>query len=41
MEKFGWGSDDVYERIRVELKKSPLFRFDWFIKSRNTTVFIV
>jgi hypothetical protein len=39
MEKFGWGSEDLYEKIRLELKKSPLFRFDWFIKSRNTTVY--
>ncbi|KAJ1540037.1 hypothetical protein HK405_012122, partial [Cladochytrium tenue] len=35
LEKFGYGSDDVYERIREEIKRSSLFRFDWFIKSRT------
>ncbi|KAI8907258.1 SNF2 family N-terminal domain-containing protein [Gorgonomyces haynaldii] len=35
MQKFGYGSDDMYDRIRAELKRSPLFRFDWFIKSRT------
>ncbi|KAJ1817125.1 chromatin remodeling complex Adenosinetriphosphatase [Coemansia sp. RSA 2598] len=32
----GIGSDDVYDRIRQEIRLSPLFRFDWFIKSRNS-----
>ncbi|KAJ3048565.1 hypothetical protein HK097_010430 [Rhizophlyctis rosea] len=35
LEKFGYGSEDVYEKIRDEVRKSPLFRFDWFIKSRT------
>ncbi|KAI9000230.1 member of the imitation-switch class of ATP-dependent chromatin remodeling complex [Gaertneriomyces semiglobifer] len=35
LEKFGYGTDDVYERIVQEIKRSPLFRFDWFIKSRT------
>ncbi|KAJ3330871.1 hypothetical protein HDU76_004637 [Blyttiomyces sp. JEL0837] len=35
LEKFGYGTDDVYERIREEIKRSTLFRFDWFIKSRT------
>ncbi|KAI8323958.1 hypothetical protein GQ54DRAFT_257323 [Martensiomyces pterosporus] len=34
--RMGVGSEDVYEKIRQELRLSPLFRFDWFIKSRNT-----
>ncbi|XJO76806.1 hypothetical protein BDV3_007283 [Batrachochytrium dendrobatidis] len=34
--KFGYGTDDIYEKIRTEIRKSPLFRFDWFIKSRTT-----
>ncbi|KAJ1939514.1 chromatin remodeling complex Adenosinetriphosphatase, partial [Kickxella alabastrina] len=32
----GIGSDDVYDKIRQELRLSPMFRFDWFIKSRNS-----
>jgi len=31
----GYGEDDVYEKIRQEARFSPLFRFDWFLKSRN------
>ena len=38
MQKFTYGSEDMYDRIRSELKKSPMFRFDWFIKSRTTNV---
>lgn len=34
--RIGFGCDDVYDRIRQELRVSPLFRFDWFIKSRNS-----
>ncbi|KAJ1849240.1 chromatin remodeling complex Adenosinetriphosphatase [Coemansia sp. RSA 2708] len=34
--RIGIGNDDVYDRIRHEVRLSPLFRFDWFIKSRNT-----
>lgn len=36
LEKFGYGSsDDVYEKIRLEVRKSSMFRFDWFLKSRT------
>ncbi|KAJ3220341.1 hypothetical protein HDU67_000008 [Dinochytrium kinnereticum] len=35
LEKFGFGTEDVYEKIREEIKHSTLFRFDWFIKSRT------
>ncbi|KNC98614.1 uncharacterized protein SPPG_06295 [Spizellomyces punctatus DAOM BR117] len=35
LERFGYGSDDVYDKILDEVKRSPLFRFDWFIKSRT------
>ena len=38
LEKFGYGTEDVYEKIRDEVRKSPLFRFDWFIKSRTAVV---
>ncbi|KAK9722597.1 chromatin remodeling complex Adenosinetriphosphatase [Basidiobolus ranarum] len=37
LESFGYGSEDVYENIRNEIRRSPLFRFDWFFKSRTTT----
>nr|KAJ3419813.1 hypothetical protein HK105_006470 [Polyrhizophydium stewartii] len=36
LDKFGYGTDDIYEKIRTEIRRSPLFRFDWFIKSRTT-----
>ncbi len=36
MQKYTYGTEDLYERIRLDIKNSPLFRFDWFIKSRNT-----
>ncbi|KAJ3163274.1 hypothetical protein HDU88_006372 [Geranomyces variabilis] len=35
LERYGYGSDDVYEKILGEVRRSPLFRFDWFIKSRT------
>ncbi|KAG0297169.1 hypothetical protein BGZ98_000685, partial [Dissophora globulifera] len=35
LERLGYGTDDVYDRIRDEVRKSPLFRFDWFLKSRT------
>ena len=34
MHKHGYGS---WEKIRLEIKNSWLFQFDWFFKSRNTT----
>ncbi|KAJ2005841.1 chromatin remodeling complex Adenosinetriphosphatase [Coemansia thaxteri] len=33
--RIGASDEDVYDKIRQELRLSPLFRFDWFIKSRN------
>jgi hypothetical protein len=35
LQKYKYGSDDIYEKIRTEIRRSPLFRFDWFIKSRS------
>lgn len=35
LEKFGYGREDVYEKIREEIRKCPLFRFDWFIRTRT------
>lgn len=36
LEKYGYTSENVYENIRSEIKKSPIFRFDWFFKSRSS-----
>ncbi|KAI9746550.1 MAG: hypothetical protein M1818_000263 [Claussenomyces sp. TS43310] len=35
LDKFGIDSDNLYERIRDEIRESPLFRFDWFFLSRT------
>ncbi|KAI8393924.1 SNF2 family N-terminal domain-containing protein [Radiomyces spectabilis] len=35
LEKYGYGTENVYENIRREIKNSPLFRFDWYLKSRT------
>ncbi|KAG0240833.1 hypothetical protein BGX31_001630 [Mortierella sp. GBA43] len=35
LERLGYGTDDVYDRLRDEIRRSPLFRFDWFLKSRT------
>ncbi|KAG0340855.1 hypothetical protein BG004_006257 [Podila humilis] len=35
LERLGFGSEDVFDRIRDEIRKSPMFRFDWFLKSRT------
>jgi len=28
-------TDDVYERIKKDITEFPVFRFDWFFKSRS------
>ncbi|OZJ01930.1 hypothetical protein BZG36_04839 [Bifiguratus adelaidae] len=35
LERYGYGTENVYEKIRWEIRQSPLFRFDWFLKSRT------
>lgn len=35
LDKFGLDSEGLYERIRDEIRESPLFRFDWFFLSRT------
>lgn len=35
LDKFGIDSENIYERIRDEIRDSPLFRFDWFFLSRT------
>lgn len=32
---YGMGVDDVYERIKKDITEFPVFRFDWFFKSRS------
>jgi len=32
---YGLGADDVYERIKKDITEFPVFRFDWFFKSRT------
>ncbi|KAG6331414.1 hypothetical protein ID866_7673 [Astraeus odoratus] len=33
---YGMSTEDVYERIRRDISEFPVFRFDWFFKSRST-----
>ncbi|KAJ8608174.1 hypothetical protein MRB53_039772 [Persea americana] len=37
LNEHGMQREDIYEILRNEIRDSPLFRFDWFIKSRTTT----
>jgi len=37
LHKLGYESENCYERLRREVRSSPAFRFDWFIKSRTST----
>lgn len=32
---YGMHMDDVYERIKKDITEFPVFRFDWFFKSRS------
>lgn len=32
---YGMKADDVYERIKKDITEFPVFRFDWFFKSRT------
>ena len=32
---YGLKADDVYERIKRDITEFPVFRFDWFFKSRT------
>ncbi|KAG0181723.1 hypothetical protein DFQ29_007389, partial [Apophysomyces sp. BC1021] len=36
LEKYGYGTENVYDHIRREIRHSPQFRFDWFLKSRTS-----
>jgi SWI/SNF-related matrix-associated actin-dependent regulator of chromatin subfamily A member 5 len=35
LNKHGIEGDDIYDKIRDEIRESPLFRFDWFFLSRT------
>ena len=35
LDRFGIDSENIHERIRDEIRDSPLFRFDWFFLSRT------
>ena len=35
LDRFGTDGEGLYEKIREEIRESPLFRFDWFFLSRN------
>jgi hypothetical protein len=35
LDKFGYGDESSFELIRQEIKRSSLFRFNWFLRSRN------
>ncbi|KAJ9625023.1 chromatin remodeling complex Adenosinetriphosphatase [Taxawa tesnikishii (nom. ined.)] len=35
LDRFGLESENLYEKIRDEIRESPLFRFDWFFLSRT------
>jgi SWI/SNF-related matrix-associated actin-dependent regulator of chromatin subfamily A member 5 len=32
---YGMTADDVYDRIKKDITEFPVFRFDWFFKSRS------
>lgn len=35
LDHYGMQIDDVYERIKKDISEFPVFRFDWFLKSRS------
>jgi len=35
LDKHGLDAENLYEKIRDEIRESPLFRFDWFFLSRT------
>ncbi len=37
LDRFGVDGEGIHERIRDEIRESPLFRFDWFFLSRTPT----
>ncbi|KAH7011914.1 SWI/SNF family of DNA-dependent ATPase [Ilyonectria destructans] len=35
LDRYGIDSENLYEKMRDDIRKSPLFRFDWFFLSRT------
>ncbi|KAI1336895.1 chromatin-remodeling complex ATPase-like protein [Xylariaceae sp. FL0016] len=35
LDRYGIDSEGIYEKIREDIQRSPLFRFDWFFLSRT------
>ncbi|CAM1501065.1 Fc.00g102270.m01.CDS01 [Cosmosporella sp. VM-42] len=35
LDRYGIDSEDLYEKMRDQIRESPLFRFDWFFLSRT------
>ena len=36
LHKLGFDKENVYEELKQVVKRSPIFRFDWFLKSRTS-----
>lgn len=36
--KLGFDRENVFDELRLAVRQSPQFRFDWFIKSRTSLV---
>ncbi|CAG0923058.1 unnamed protein product [Notodromas monacha] len=36
LHKLGFDADNIYELLRLSIRDEPAFRFDWYLKSRNT-----
>ena len=36
--KLGFDRENVYDELRAAIRVSPMFRFDWFLKSRTAVV---
>ncbi|KAI7864689.1 SNF2 family N-terminal domain-containing protein [Spinellus fusiger] len=36
LDKYGYGTENVYNYIRAEIRQAPQFRFSWFLKSRSS-----
>lgn len=41
LESIGYGREDLYERIKEQIRRCPLFKMDWFFRTRSTQVYFV
>ena len=39
--KLGFDRENVFDELRLAVRQSPQFRFDWFIKSRTSLVSVI